>query len=688
MAIDRREFLTWSFQGGLALALLPAQAAAPPTELSPWITLHEDGTVTLVTTSFEMGQGSRTGQAQILADELDVPWPAVRTTIAPDREPYLRNGSLYSGGSSTVSSRYDRLRRAAASVRYQLVAAAAQAWNVDPSACVAQLGVVRHVPSGREAAYGALAAAAARIAPPAEPALKPASQLRYIGRPMPTLDQDDKVNGRAKFGIDFRLPGMKFATIVQCPLFGGTLKSVDESRARGVAGVRAVLRFKDAVAVVADSTWQAFRAAALLDPQWAVDKPVPPSSEISRMLAANIDAPGATVSPTRDGVGLAARARLRAAQAAASRTHEATYEIAYIAHATLEPMNATARPLPDGVEIWAPMQSPTFVRDEASAICGVPKERIVLHPLLMGGGFGRRLKGDYAGRAAQVALAYGSAVQVVWTREEDLGHDFYRPAMLSTLRAVLPADGPITGYEVLAATTDDLTGGFRPAPYKLRDYAATLANVKVGVPIGAWRSVDTGMAAFSKESFIDECAHASGIEPLAYRRMLLADNARARRVLDAAADAIGGPGKGMGFAMMDDWDTLVAHAVQVETTAGGVRVVRIVAAVDCGTAVNPQQVRAQFEGGALMALSAATGERITIADGRVQQRNFGDYPLLRMAQAPRIDVVLLSSPDATVGGVGEPPVPGVAPALANAIFAATGRRVRKLPIDLAGAAAA
>jgi isoquinoline 1-oxidoreductase beta subunit len=471
---------------------------------------------------------------------------------------------------------------------------------------------------------------------------------------------------------------------VQCPLFGGTLKSLDDSKARTAKGVRAVLKFPDAVAVVADSTWQAFAAARLLDAKWGVDKPVPSSEEIARVLAANIDAPpaDAIVSPRKDGAGAAARERLRAAYATAQRKHEAVYEIAYLAHATMEPMNATARPLPDGVEIWAPCQSPTWAREGAAELCGVAKEKIVMHSLLMGGGFGRRLKGDYAGRAAQVALAYGGPVQVLWTREEDMAHDFYRPAMRMAMRASIPADGVIGGYEVLVATTDDLTGGHRPGPYAMKDYAATLANVKVGVPVGAWRSVDPGMALFGKESFIDECAHAAGIDPLAYRRKLLGGNARVLRVLDAAANAMGGAGKGVGFAVMEEWDTVVAHAIRVEVDKGRVRFVRVVAAVDCGTAVNPQQVRAQFEGGAIMGLSAATGEQVTIAEGRAVQRNFNDYPVLRMAQAPRIDVIILSSPDAVVGGVGEPPVPGIAPALANAIFSATGKRLRRLPMDL------
>jgi len=679
--MDRREFLTWSLRGGLALAVSPRIASAQATQLSPWITLHADGTVSLVATAFEMGQGSRTGQAQILADELDVPWEAIRVVMASERDPYLVNGALFSGGSETVRTRYELLRKAGASVRYQLVAAAAKSWNVDPSACTAALGEVSHAPTGRKLRYGDLAADAARIAPPADPPLKPAAQRRYIGKPISTLDQADKVNGRAKYGIDFRLPGMAFATIRQCPFFGGTLKSVDDRPALAIPGVRKVIHLPDAVAVVADTTWQAFKAASLLDPQWSVEKPVASSSEISRMLEASIDAPGATIAPQQGGA--AARERLRAAYASAQRRHEATYELAYLSHAPLEPMNATARPSGDGVEVWAPVQAPTWAREDAAAICGLAKERIAIHPLLMGGGFGRRLKGDYIGRAAQVALAYAGPVQVVWTREEDMTHDFYRPAMRMRFRAALPAEGVITGYEVLAATTDDLTGGTAPPPYSIAERASTLSQVKVGVPVGSWRAVDPGMAVFAKESFIDECAHASGIDAYTYRDRLLGSNDRARRLLQAAAKAIGWPAKGTGFAMLDGWDTLVAHAVRVEVERGKLRIARIVAAVDCGTPINPQQVRAQFEGGGLMALSAAIGERITIAEGRAVQRNFDEYRVLRIGQAPPIDVIMLETPEAKVGGAGEPPVPGVAPALANAIFSLTGKRLRSLPMDLA-----
>lgn len=684
--MDRREFLTWSIAGGCALAL-STRVSAGAKPLSPWITLHADGTVTLVTTSLEMGQGSRTGQAQILADELDVPWSAVRVVLAPEEDPYLVDGALFSGGSHTVRSRYELLRRAGASVRYQLIAAAALAWRVPAASCTAELGKVSHADSGRTLSYGALAKRAATVDPPADPPLKRREQRRYIGKPMSTLDQSDKVAGLARYGIDFRLPGMKFASIRQCPSFGGTLAGVDEKPALALAGVRKVIALKDAVAVVADSTYEAFRGAAALEPRWTVANPVADSAEISRRLNASIDAQDTVVSP-RNG-GKEARDQLRAAFAAAGRRHEARYEIAYLAHSPLEPMNATAKPTASGVEIWAPCQAPTWARGAVVAMTGLKKEAITIHPLLMGGGFGRRLKGDYAGRAAQIALAYGGAVQVVWTREEDLTHDFYRPAMQAVMRAALPADGLLTGYEFLAATADEFTGGHAPTPYNLAGYAATLANVKIGVPIGAWRSVDPGMSLFAKESFIDECAHLAEQDPLTYRDALLGTNERARRVLRGAATAAGWPGTqragtGMGLALLQEWDSIVAHVVEVEVGDNRLRVKRIITAMDCGTAVNPQQVRAQLEGGSLFGLSAALGERISLADGRVEQQNFNDYPLLRMREAPQIDCVLLESPDAKIGGVGEPPVPGVAPALANAIFAATGQRLRSLPLRLEG----
>ena len=359
-SVDRREFLTWSIAGACGLALTK-RVNANTKRLSPWITLHSDGTVTLVSTALEMGQGSRTGQAQILADELDIPWEAVRVVLAPEQDPYLVHGALFSGGSETLRTRFDLLRRAGATVRHQLVEAAAQTWQVPASDCVAALGVVSHAASGRSLSYGALAERAASIEPPADPVLRPPEQRRYIGKSMSTLGQADKVTGRAQYGIDFRLAGMKFATLLQCPMFGGVLSEVDDKPAMALPGVCKVIHLTDAVAVVADTTYQALRGAAALDPQWKVANAVPDSAEISRRLAAGIDAADAVVSPRQGGK--EAREKLRGEFAAAKHRHESSYELAYLSHSPLEPMNATARPTANGVEIWAPCQSPTWARD-------------------------------------------------------------------------------------------------------------------------------------------------------------------------------------------------------------------------------------------------------------------------------------------------------------------------------------
>ncbi|MDQ0463616.1 isoquinoline 1-oxidoreductase beta subunit [Caulobacter ginsengisoli] len=681
MAVSRRGFLTWS-AGGAFLLALPARAAGP---LSPWIAIHPDGRVVLTTTALEMGQGSRTGQAQILADELDVAWEQVSTVLSPESAPFLSDGALYSGGSETLRTRFTLLRKAGASARLQLIAAAARRWGVGPGQCDTEAGFVRHGASGRRLGYGELAAEAAVLPPPADPPLKPAAARRFIGKPLSTLDQADKTNGTARYGIDFRLPGMLFASIWQCPAWGGSLESVDPAPALARPGVVKVVQLKNAVAVVARSTWQAFQGLRTLEPKWREPDTLAASPLIAKTLAAQQGGTGSMVRP-REG-GEAQRAALRAAYATATRKLEASYELAYLAHAPMEPMNATARWTPERLEIWAPCQSPTWLRDDVVAATGRPAAEIVVHPLLMGGGFGRRLKGDYAALAALVAREVDGPVQLVWTREEDFGHDFYRPAMRATFRAAL--DGGLQGYEVVAATTDDVTGSSQPAPYGLKAWAATLTNVKTGVPIGAWRSVDTGMMLFARESFIDECAEALGIDPLAFRERLLGDNPRALRVLRAAAKAIGwgkpaAKGVGRGLALMHDWDTLVAHAIEAEVTGQTLKVRRIVVAADCGLAVNPQQVRAQFEGGTLMGLSAALGEAITVTDGRADQSNFDTYAVLRMNQAPPIQAILFDSPDAPVGGAGEPPVPGVAPALANAVRMATGRRVRSLPFAAQG----
>jgi isoquinoline 1-oxidoreductase beta subunit len=466
---------------------------------------------------------------------------------------------------------------------------------------------------------------------------------------------------------------------------------VDPAPALATAGVLRVVNLPGAVAVVADTTWAAFQGAKALDPKWSAPASSLNSKDLRGRLTAALDGPGAEKPVSTQGADAAAmKAKLRAQSAGGGRVVEAAYESPYLAHCTMEPMNATARVTADKVEIWAPCQDLTAARADVAKALDRPPGEIELTVTLLGGGYGRRLETDYAVQAALIARAHGGPVQLVWRREEDMAHDHYRPASLNHFRAVLGSDGLIGGYEIVGATTDDTaTSGAGPAPYAMPLFANTQTRIATGVPAGAWRSVDPGIIMFGRESFIDECAHAAGRDPLDYRRALLGDNARARRVLDAAADAIGSgrsrrPGAGIGLALVHSWNTVICHAVEVETEGKTLHVTRIVVAGDCGTAVNPGQVKAQWEGGCLMGLSAALQEGVTFTEGAADQANFDTYNLLRLRQAPPVEVLLFDTPGVPVGGVGEPPVPGVAPALVNAIFAATGERVRSLPLKAAG----
>ncbi|HEV2364854.1 MAG TPA: molybdopterin cofactor-binding domain-containing protein [Caulobacteraceae bacterium] len=692
MDLDRRGFVTWSFGAAFALALAPAKGApaAAGATLSPWITIGADGKVTLVSTVSEMGQGARTGQVQVLADELDVPWGAITVRMAADAEPFRRGGRLTTGGSASLRTRFHLLRRAGATARAQLIDAAARRWGVAAGECAASLGEIIHAPSGRRCRYGEVAAAAAAADPPANPPLKEQPQWRYIGKSLPTLELIDKTSGKAGYGIDVRLPGMAIASIRQCPIYGGALEGVEPAPALALAGVRRVVRLKSAVAVVADDTWTAFQGVRRLQPHWSLPSERLTSSGLAALLEAALDAPEAKVSASGEGDAAAIRARLRARYAAATRKLEATYEVPYLAHAPLEPMNATAWVTPQKIRIWAPTQNVTALRNEVARALGRSVGEVELTVTLLGGGFGRRLKADYAVQAAQIAAAHGGPVKLVWTREEDLAHDFFRPAALNRFRAALEDDGLIAGYEVVGAATNDTADqGAGPEPYEIAAFANTQSEARAGVPVGAWRSVDNSITTFGRESFIDEAAHAAGRDPLEYRRALLGHQARARQVLDTAAEAVGWDaarprGVGVGLALFRGWGSTVCHAVEVELAGRTLKVRRIAVAADCGLAVNPDQVKAQLEGGTLMGLSAALGEAATFTDGRADLANFDGYKLLRMGQAPVVQAIVLARPGAAVGGAGEPPVPGVAPALANAIFAATGERVRTLPIAAAG----
>ncbi|HUO12011.1 MAG TPA: molybdopterin cofactor-binding domain-containing protein, partial [Caulobacteraceae bacterium] len=543
---------------------------------------------------------------------------------------------------------------------------------------------VRHIGNGQVLDYGALAVEAASCAAPSPPPLKPAAERRYIGKPLPTLENADKSRGKAVYGIDVRQPGLLRASIRQAPVYGAKLASVDETPALAVPGVRKVVRLDNAVAVIAASTWAAFKGVRALQPQWTTPALASSSAEISGRLLAALAAKDAELASAAD------HAAIRSAFQGAPRKVEATYQTAYLAHATLEPMNTTVRVGPDKVEVWSPTQMPTATRMAVANAIGRKPDDVVLHNTLLGGGFGRRLIPDFAVQAAKVAAeAPGAPVQLVWTREEDTAHDYYRRGTVQRFRAGLGPDGLLAGYEAISVGADSALRGGGPAPYGFKGFAGAEATATTGVPQGPWRSVDEGLYAFGRESFIDECAHAAGIDPLEYRRRLIGDNARVRRLVDSVADEIGwgkpkGEGVGRGLALVESFGSLVATAMEVHVEGQALEVTRIAVAGDVGTAVNPQQVKAQFEGGATMGLSAALGEAMTFTGGAADQQNFKDYHLLRMRQTPLVTVTLFDSPDADVGGAGEPGVPGVAPALANAVFDATGKRIRALPFAAQG----
>jgi isoquinoline 1-oxidoreductase beta subunit len=686
MQIDRRRFITWSAGGALMLSLGPVAASATDEALNPWISIAADGKVTLYSTVSEMGQGARTGQAQVLADELDVPWDRVSVEMAPDAPPFSTGGfGLATGGSGSIRLRYAALRQAGATARAQLVSAAAKRWSCPTTDCAAEQGMVRHMASGAQFSYGELAAEAASAPPPANPPLKDAAQRTLIGKPIPTLENVSKTRGQATYGIDVRMPGMLHASIRHPPVYGGKLAAVDPAPAMAVPGVIKVVKLDQGVAVIANSTWTAFQALKALDPQWTAPDKTMSQAEIMAALDATLGRADG-VKPSKDA---AAQVAATLADPKATKV-SAVYQTAYLAHAAMEPMNTTVQISADKVEVWSPTQVPSRVRHAVAQALNRPVEQVVLHNTLLGGGFGRRLQADYAVEAALVAReADGAPVQLTWRREEDTAHDFYRKAVRTRYTATLGDGGLIAACQGEIASTDDLTGGMDLKPYGDRGFALIQAKLVTGVPQGPWRSVDDGLTAFGRESFIDECAHAAKIDPVEYRRRLVGDNPRVLRLVNAAADSIDWAkprpaNTGRGFALIEAFGTLVATGVEVEVKAKKIAVKRIVIAADLGTVVNPQQVRAQLEGGATMGVSAALGEAMTFTGGKADQQSFDTYKVLRMRQAPKVEVMLFDTPDATLGGAGEPGVPGIAPAIAGAVFEVTATRLRTLPFAAQG----
>ena len=705
--ISRRSFITSvaALGGGMALGFhLPAgigraEAATGPAEVNAWVVIQADDTVIIRVARSEMGQGITTSLPMLVAEELQCDWSKVRAEFPSPDENLRRKrawGEMSTGGSRSVRTSQEFLRKAGAAAREMLVAAAAAQWNVPVAECQAANSVVTHKPSGRTLRYGEVAEAAAKLPPPAEPKLKDPKDWTLLGTPQRRFDTLDKVTGKPLYGIDVRVPNMVYAAIVQCPVFGGAPKSYDDSKLRGLKGVRQVVRLPNAVAVVADSWWQAKTALDALPVTWdAGENGKVSTAGIADLLRGGLAAPEAAVVRKNGDV--------EAALANAAKRLEADYGAPFLSHATMEPQNCTAHVSSGKVEIWVATQSGEAALAAAAAAAEVPPEQVVVHKTMLGGGFGRRgAVQDYVHQAVLIAKAVGQPVKLLWTREEDIRHDFYRPTAMARFTAGLDASGMpiawrvrVTGPSIIANLFPQrLTGGVDQSfangftdemAYEVPNYEASYAMRTTHVPVGFWRSVNHSQNGFFRESFIDEMAHAAEQDPYQYRRKLLSKDPVRLAVLDAAAQKAGWDkpvpsGISRGIALVEAYGSLCAQVAEASVGNNGeVRVHRVVAAIDTGHVVNPEILRAQTESGIVYGLSATLYGAITIENGRVKQGNFDDYEMLRLAEMPVVETAVVPS-GGFWGGGGEPAVPPLAPALCNAIFAATGKRIRSLPL--------
>lgn len=671
------------------------------TPLNAFVRIAEDDTIAIALPQSEMGQGVFTALPMLVAEELDADWARVQPEHGAAHKAYAQTlgpgvRMQVTGGSTSVPAWHQPLREAGATARAMLVAAAAARWDVSPAECTTENSVVTHAASGKSARYGELVSEAARMSPPAGVQLKDPADYRIIGTDLPRADLVAKVDGTAAFGMDTRLAGMKYATVVACPVFGGRVGSVDEAAARAVPGVLDVLAFDDFVAVVADSTWHAKKGAEALSVTWDEGPNADLSSAaISAALRDALDDDGAR-KMRKDG-------KARKLLAEAETIIEADYEVPYVHHATMEPMNCTAHVQTDRCDVWAPTQAQTLAVNTASKRSGLSKDKVFVHTTFLGGGFGRRGQDDFVDQAVQIATRTDGPVQLVWTREEGFRHGFYRPAFTCRQRATLTADGRrphawharASGDNVLRlwvpGLLEDLkfldtfaVEGLPESPYAIEHVLVEYARREFKVPIGFWRSVGHSHNAFFKEGFFDEIAHAAGRDPVELRRELLEHHPRERAVLDKAAEAAGWgsppAGRHQGVALHESFGSIVAEVAEISVTDGQLKVHKVTAAVDCGPVVHPDTVHAQVMGAIGFGLSEALRGRIEIDKGRVVQSNFHDYPLLSMAEMPEVEVHIIEDSGGPVGGIGEVGTPPIAPAVCNAIFAATGQRIRSLPI--------
>ena len=701
--IDRRKFLKTGLAGATGLIIgfyLPGRhevlmADAAPADLNAFIHISPENTVTILVARSEMGQGVATSLPMLVAEELECDWREIRFEFAPAARVYF-NPHMHSqgtGGSTSINSSWEPLRMAGATAREMLIAAAAQKWGVDASGCRAQAGEVVHAATKRRATYGSLAEAAAKLPVPDEVKLKDYAEFQVIGKPFKRLDVHEKVDGRARFGIDSRRPGMYHAVVLRCPVFGGKAAKVNASKAKSVRGVKDVFPISSGIAVVADNTWNAMEGRRALDVEWdeGPNAAVTTAAIFERFSQA-LEKPGVPAKTVGDAASSFSRAVKKV---------EAEYRAPYEAHATMEPMNCTADVREDGAELWVPTQFQTSSQAVAARIAGVRPEQVKVHTTFLGGGFGRRGETDFVMEACEVSKAMKAPAQVTWSRDDDTQHDFYRPAALIRLSAGLDASGKPVSFAAHIACDSvfrwalpsavqngmDRTSvdGFSDIPYDIPNILVDYQLVPGPVPLGFWRSVGCSQNGFFRECFIDELAVAAGKDPYEFRRDLLRHSPRDLGVLDMAADKAGWGkplphGRYRGIAVVKGFDTYVAEVAELSLDADrNIKVHRVVAAVDLGQPVNPAIIEQQVHSGIVYGLSQTLKGEITIDKGRVEQANFDTFEVLRMTEMPHVDVYITTSHRTPPTGMGEPAVPPIAPAVFNAIYAATGKRLRRIP---------
>ena len=665
----------------------PAESFAP----NVWLKIEPSGAVTITVAKSEMGQGPLTYFPMIVAEELEADWKSIKVEQAlahPDKY-----GSQNTGGSQGVRSSWDKLRKAGATAREMLITAAAQKWNVERSTCYARQGKIFHRPTNKYYTFGNLATAAAKQPVPENPPLKDPKEFKIVGTWVPQLATPDRSSGQAIFGIDIKVPGMLYASLVRCPVFGGKVASFDATKAKTIPGVKKVVEIDRGIAVLADSTWASLKGREALTIKWNEGPNTSLSSASIHQMFANLEnKTGAIGQKVGD---------IDPVFAESTNKISAVYDMPFLSHSPMEPMNCVADVRADSCEIWVGSQAPQAAQNSAASILKLPKEKVIVHVTLIGGAFGRRLVNEYVEEAVKISKAAGAPVKLLWTREDDMQHDNYRPASHHVLSGAIDKNGKLVAWKhrvvapsingqreperikdgldkgALACTIDDM-------PYAIPNLLVDYVMANTAVPIGAWRSVYASHNVFVVESFIDELAFAAKMDPAAFRLQMLDKNPRMKKLIETVVEKSGWrqklpTGHARGIACSFCFGSHAAEVAEISLENGNVRVHKVDVAVDCGIAVAPNTLEAQVEGAVALALTAALKDEITLENGSIKQSNFHEYRLMGIDEMPKVTVHIVNSYE-QLGGIGEPPLPPVAPAVCNAIFALTGKRVRRLPV--------